>query len=80
MSFQLSDTVRIVRLLVPDREVTGSSSAPPQPSVGEIGSVVADVGDGLFLVEHVTADGYTVWMAEFAADELELVVEPPVIG
>ena len=80
MSFQISDTVRIVRLVVPDREVTGSSSAPPQPSVGEIGSVVADVGDGLFLVEHVTADGYTVWMAEFAGDELELVVEPPVIG
>lgn len=80
MSFQPYDTVRIVRLLVPDREVTGSSAAPPQPSVGEVGSVVADVGDGLLLVEHVTADGYTVWLAEFAVDELELVVEPPVIG
>ena len=80
MSFKLHDTVRIVGLLVPDREVTGSSSTPPQPRVGEVGTVVADVGDGLLLVEHVTADGYTVWLAEFALAELELVVEPPVIG
>jgi hypothetical protein len=65
--------VRIIRLLVADREVTGASASPPQPCVGEVGCVVADVGDGLWLVEHLTADGQSVWLAEFAAAELELV-------
>ena len=76
MSFQLFDTVRIVRLLIPDREVTGSSALPPQPQIGEQGTVVADVGAGLLLVEHATADGHTVWMAEFSAVELELAARP----
>lgn len=72
-TFQVEETVRIIRLLVADREVTGASASPPQPRVGETGCVVADVGDGLWLVERVTADGQSVWLAEFAADELELV-------
>src|SRR5688500_5814455 len=72
-SFRRLDTVRIVRLIVPDREVMGASAAPPQPHVGETGTVVEDVGEGLYLVEHQTADGCTVWLAEFFADELEFV-------
>jgi hypothetical protein len=77
MSFDVGDTVRVARLLVPSREVTGSSSSPPQPRIGEEGEVVADVGDGLLLVEHLTADGQTVWMAEFLMAELELVAHSP---
>jgi hypothetical protein len=76
MSFQLYDTVRVIRLLAPEREVSGSAAEPPQPHVGEAGTVVDDVGDDLFLVERVTADGLTVWLAEFAAAELELVDRP----
>jgi hypothetical protein len=71
-SFQVRDTVRIVRLLVAEREVMGASAAPPQPHVGETGTVVEDVGEGLYLVEHVTDDGVTVWLAEFFGEELEL--------
>jgi hypothetical protein len=77
MRLQLNDTVRIVRLLTPEREVTGSAAEPPQPRVGEIGAIVDDVGDDLYLVERVTADGYTSWLAEFARDELELVARSP---
>ena len=73
---QVDDRVRIVRLRVPEREVTGASTSPPQPRVGEEGDVVADVGDGVFLVEHATADGQTIWLAEFRAEELELVARP----
>jgi hypothetical protein len=76
MSFQVDDTVRIVRLLVAEREVTGASASPPQPHVGEEGDVVADVGEGILLVEHATADGQTIWLAEFLEDELELVARP----
>ena len=67
------DVVRVVRVLVADREVTGSSATPPQPRVGDIGTVVADVGEGLYLVESCTDDGMTIWMTELAEEELALV-------
>jgi hypothetical protein len=76
MPFQVDDTVRIVRLLVAEREVTGDSTSPPQPHVGEEGDVVADVGEGILLIEHATADGQTIWLAEFLEDELEFVARP----
>jgi len=69
--FEPEDVVRVARVLVAEREVTGSSATPPQPRVGDIGSIVADVGDGLYLVESCTADGITIWMTELAAEELE---------
>jgi hypothetical protein len=78
-SFQVDDTVRVVRLRVPEREVTGASPSPPQPRIGEEGDVVADVGDGILLVEHATADGHTIWLAEFLEEELQLVARPPAI-
>ena len=73
MAFGIGDTVRVARLLVDEREVTGSAAEPPQPRVREVGIVVDDVGDGIYLVEQLTADGYTRWLAEFSDDELELV-------
>jgi len=69
--FEPEDVVRVARVLVAEREVTGSSATPPQPRVGDVGSIVADVGDGLYLVESCTADGITIWMTELAAEELE---------
>jgi hypothetical protein len=76
MPLRINDTVRIVRLAVDERDVTGSAAEPPQPRVGETGTVVDDVGDGLLLVERTTADGATQWLAEFALEELELVDRP----
>jgi hypothetical protein len=76
MALQVDDRIRIVRLLVAEREVTGASTLPPQPRVGEEGDVVADVGGGILLVKHSTADGQTIWLAEFLEDELELVARP----
>jgi hypothetical protein len=73
MHFQPDDTVRVVHLLEAEREVTGSSEVPPQPRIGDTATVVADVGEGLYLVEHCTDDGVTMWMAELAAEEMELI-------
>ena len=75
MSFRILDRVRVARLLAPEREVTGSAATSPQPRVGEDAIVVDDVGDGLFLVERLTDDGSTIWLAEFSGRELELVEE-----
>jgi hypothetical protein len=76
MPLQVDDRVRIVRLLVAAREVTSAAKSPQQPHIGEEGDVVADVGEGILLVEHSTADGRTLWLAEFLEDELELVARP----
>ena len=73
MVFEIFDVVRIRRLAVAEREVDGSAAEPPQPRVGETGSVVDAVGDGLYLVEHATDDGEPIWVAEFHESELELV-------
>jgi hypothetical protein len=73
MRFHIDDTVRVVRLLEPEREVSGSSEPAPQPRVGDAATIVADVGEGIYLVESCTDDGVLRWMAEFAAEELVLV-------
>ena len=71
--FEIFDIVRIRNLTVSEREVDGSSAEPPQPRIGETGSVVDALGDGLYLVEHATDDGEPIWVAEFHEGELELV-------
>jgi hypothetical protein len=73
MRFELSDVVRVQQLTVPTREVDGPGLEPPQPRVGDHGMIVAQLGDDLYLVEHSTDDGRSVWMAEFLAGELVLV-------
>jgi hypothetical protein len=75
-SYRPRDEVRVIRLLVAEREVTGSSATPPQPRVGDWGTVVADVGDGMYLVESRTDDGVALWLAEFSGDELTLIDRP----
>jgi hypothetical protein len=71
--FYPADIVRIVRLEAEERDVDGSAEPPSQPRVGEIGTVVDEVGDGIYLVERCTDDGRTLWLAEFLAGELVLV-------
>ena len=80
MRYELSDVVRVQRLIVPTREVDGPVADPPQPRVGELGIVVDTLGDDLYLVEHVTDDGRPVWMAEFHASELALVERGDGVG
>lgn len=73
MRFHVDDTVRVARLLEAEREVTGASEAPPQPRVGDTATIVADVGEGILLLECRTDDGVLRWMAEFVPEELVLV-------
>lgn len=76
MSFEISDVVRIERLLTPRREVDGDSAMPPQPRLGETGTVIESLGDDLYLVERTTDDGLTLSVAEFEAGELVLIERP----
>jgi hypothetical protein len=66
------DNVRIVKLLKNDRPYTGSKSVSRPPKIGDEGAIVhvLEVGKA-FIVENVAANGYTVWLADFVAEELE---------
>jgi hypothetical protein len=68
-----ADIVRVARLEAEERDVDGVSEPPPQPRIGETGTVIDEVDDGIYLVERCTDDGRTLWIAEFLGAELELV-------
>jgi hypothetical protein len=71
--FRLYTRVRVSRLLTPQRAVSGSGANTRQPEVGDTGTVVEYFGniDGAtYLVESMDAEGTTVWLAEFSAEEL----------
>ena len=65
------DQVRVINLEAEDREVDSSVDPPPRPRVGEIGVIVDEVAEGIYLVERCTDDGRLLWVAEFLGSELE---------
>ena len=71
--FYPADVVRIARLDADERDVDGPLDPPRQPRIGEIGTIIDQVGDDIYLVERCTDDGRTLWIAEFLGTELELV-------
>jgi hypothetical protein len=73
LPFHRADIVRIARLAEDERDVDGTLDPPRQPRIGEIGTIVDQVGDDIYLVERCTDDGRTLWIAEFLAAELVLV-------
>jgi hypothetical protein len=74
------DTVRIVRLLNADRFFGGTASVRRPPRVGDVGIICheyqPDDPDAVVAVEMVDPEGFTIWLADFARDELELVSRP----
>ncbi len=66
------DYVRVTALLSPDRDFDGTEGAKRQPRIGDEGTIVHVYVPGeSFVVECVDSDGYTVWLADFVAAELE---------
>lgn len=75
-SFRELDSVRVVR---PTPHELGEISTR-DPRVGEVGTIVDVIShpsqETLYTVECVAADGWTVWIGEFAASQLQLVHRP----
>jgi hypothetical protein len=66
------DTVRVVKLLNPSREFSGSEGSRP-PQIGDEATIVGVHNDGTFAVEMMDHQGLTIWFAVFLAEELERV-------
>lgn len=77
LPFHVYDVVRVIRLVAKARAFEGNEGRHRSPQVGDVGTVVIEYGDGRepdpVGVESVDEDGFTVWCADFARDELELV-------
>jgi len=73
-AIQELEVVRIARLNEPSRPVIGSAAFSRQPSVGDIGTVVAVLGGGaMYTVECVNKDGMTDWLCDFERGEIEAI-------
>jgi hypothetical protein len=72
----MNRTVKIVRLDDPDREVAGTLGMVEDPQVGDVGKVIYEYPspDTRVTVEK-SSDLGTVWFADFAREELELLPE-----
>ena len=71
------DAVRVVRLLTVNRPYDGTVAVRRRPEVGDLATIVheydPDDPRAPLAVEKVDPDGYTIWLADFERDELELV-------
>jgi hypothetical protein len=72
----LNKDVKIVQLLNPNREVAGTLGLVEDPQIGEVAKVIYEypAPDTKVSVEKSNDMG-TVWFADFAREELELVPE-----
>jgi len=74
------DVVRVVRLATPDRFYDGTAAVMRPPRVGDVATICHENKPGdpsaSVVVEKVDQDGMTIWLADFARDELELVSRP----
>ena len=73
--FHEYDVVRVRQLLQPDRHYDGTQCVKRSPRVGDKGTIVLipPGTNSWYIVECVNSDGFTVWLADFVTDELELV-------
>ena len=73
-SFRELDVVRVIALHGAPAEHLAVARVQRPPRIGDIGTVVERAADApsRYLVESVTGEGETVWLAEFTADEIEL--------
>ena len=74
------DTVRVVRLLYSERKYDGSQGVMRPPRIGDTGAIVhiysVDDKATVYMVENVAPNGYTIWLADFLPDEIDLAENP----
>jgi hypothetical protein len=73
----LNRNAKIVQLLNPNREVAGTLGIVEDPQIGEVAKVIYEypAPETKVSLEKTDATGGTIWFADFAREELELVPE-----
>lgn len=65
------DCVKVVKLLRDNRPFNGTENVKRPPKIGDVGTIVHFQKD-FCVVEKVDSEGYTVWLADFIPEELEI--------
>lgn len=67
------DIVKVMRLLEPNRLFSGTEGAKRSPRVGDLATIVHVLEpECAFIAEAVDDEGYTLWVADFRFEELQL--------
>ena len=70
------DVVKVAALLETDRQFSGTEGVSRAPRIGDLATVVHVLAPGrAFIAEAVDSEGYTLWIADFRAEELLLEVK-----
>ncbi|MEP6787707.1 MAG: DinB family protein [Acidobacteriota bacterium] len=65
--------VKVVQLQTSTRHVDGTAGVVRQPQFGDVGMIVhVNAPNKSYIVECVNSEGYTVWLADFDSEEIEL--------
>jgi hypothetical protein len=65
------DCVKIVKLLSENRPFDGTEGIKRPPRIGDTGTIVF-LEQNFCIVESVDSEGYTIWLADFLVEELEI--------
>jgi hypothetical protein len=67
------DVVEVTMLLEPNRRFSGTEGAKRAPRISDLATIVHVLEPGrAFIAEAVDDEGYTLWVADFCAEELKL--------
>ena len=66
-----NDCVKIIKLLRANRRFDGTETVKRAPHINDVG-VIVHLNENFCIVENVDDDGYTIWLADFLIEELEI--------
>ena len=64
--------VKVIKLLQENRPFDGTKKVKCPPKISDVGTVVFSQ-ENYCIVESVNQDGYTIWLADFIPEELEVI-------
>ncbi|CAN5428566.1 hypothetical protein BH20ACI1_BH20ACI1_06320 [soil metagenome] len=66
------DCVKIIKFLRESRPFDGTEDVKRPPKVSDFGTIV-HLQENFCIVESVDSEGYTIWLADFFVEELEII-------
>lgn len=65
------DVVKVIKLVRENRRFDGTETVKRPSRIGDVGTIVYHNEKGC-IVESINDEGYTIWLADFLMEELEI--------
>lgn len=66
------DCVKVIKLFCKNRSFDGTETVKCPAKIGDVAAIV-HLQENFCIVEKVDSDGFTVWLADFLFEELEVI-------